>query len=116
MRAGVALAILIASCGSARSETGAVLVIPGRAGVPIIINGVDASYAVDEGDWGLAPFAAHQFGLLTHFVTLSGAGRELDRHGFDLEAAFPRGGEAGMSPDSGPISVLKPKKSLNSPR
>ena len=27
--------------------------IPGRPGVPIIINGVDASYAVVEGDWGL---------------------------------------------------------------
>ncbi len=34
--------------------TGPVLVIPGRPGVPIIINGVDASYAVVEGDWGLA--------------------------------------------------------------
>jgi hypothetical protein len=29
------------------------LVIPGRPGVPIIINGVDASYAVVEGDFGL---------------------------------------------------------------
>jgi hypothetical protein len=28
-------------------------VIPGRPGVPIIINGVDASYSVVEGDWGL---------------------------------------------------------------
>ncbi len=27
--------------------------IPGRPGVPIIINGVDASYSVVEGDWGL---------------------------------------------------------------
>ena len=27
--------------------------IPGRPGVPIIINGIDASYAVVEGDWGL---------------------------------------------------------------
>lgn len=30
------------------------IVIPGRPGVPIIINGIDASYAVIEGDWGLA--------------------------------------------------------------
>ncbi len=29
------------------------IVIPGRPGVPIIINGVDASYAVVEGEWGL---------------------------------------------------------------
>jgi hypothetical protein len=30
------------------------IVIPGRAGVPIIINGIDASYAVVEGEWGLS--------------------------------------------------------------
>ena len=30
------------------------IVIPGKAGVPVIINGVDASYCVVEGDWGLA--------------------------------------------------------------
>lgn len=50
---------LIAGCwliaGSAiASETGPVIVIPGRPGVPIIINGHDVSYAVIEGDWGLA--------------------------------------------------------------
>ena len=27
--------------------------IPGRPGVPIIINGLDASYTVVEGEWGL---------------------------------------------------------------
>ena len=43
----------------------------------------------DEGDWGLAPFAAHEFGLLTHFVTLDGARAELDRHGFDPVAVVP---------------------------
>ena len=31
------------------------IVIPGRPGVPVIINGGDASYCVVEGDWGLAP-------------------------------------------------------------
>jgi len=30
------------------------IVIPGRAGVPVIINGGDASYCVVEGDWGLS--------------------------------------------------------------
>ena len=53
MRAGLALAILMAMTGAALAETGAVIVIPGRPGVPIIINGIDASYAVVEGDWGL---------------------------------------------------------------
>lgn len=43
----------------------------------------------DEGDWGLAPFAAHEFGLVTHFVTLDGARAELIDHGFTLEAVVP---------------------------
>lgn len=31
-----------------------VRVIPGRPGVPVVINGYDASYAIVEGDWGLS--------------------------------------------------------------
>jgi hypothetical protein len=30
------------------------IVIPGKIGVPVIINGGDASFCVVEGDWGLA--------------------------------------------------------------
>jgi hypothetical protein len=55
MRVATALAFLIGMTGSAlAADTGPVIVIPGRPGVPIIINGVDASYTVVEGDWGLA--------------------------------------------------------------
>jgi hypothetical protein len=36
------------------SETGPVIVIPSRPGVPIIVDGQDISGAVIEGDWGLA--------------------------------------------------------------
>ena len=53
MRAGLALAILTATTCGALADSGPVIVIPGRPGVPVIINGVDASYAVVEGDWGL---------------------------------------------------------------
>src|SRR4030081_532490 len=52
MRAGLALAILIGTTWTARASC-PVIVMPGRPGVPIIINGIDASYAVVEGDWGL---------------------------------------------------------------
>ena len=54
MRAGLALAILIGTTLSAFAGGGFDIVIPGHPGVPIIINGVDASYAVVEGEWGLA--------------------------------------------------------------
>jgi hypothetical protein len=53
MRAGIVLAFLIGTTAAALADSGPVLVIPGRVGVPIIINGIDASYAVVEGDWGL---------------------------------------------------------------
>ncbi|HEX9471451.1 MAG TPA: hypothetical protein VF957_18145 [Bradyrhizobium sp.] len=54
MRAGLALAILLGTTLSAFAGGGFDIVIPGRPGVPIIINGIDASYAVVEGEWGLA--------------------------------------------------------------
>jgi hypothetical protein len=48
---------LLAGClfaGSAPAgDGGPVIAIPGRPDVPVIINGVDASYAVVYGDWGL---------------------------------------------------------------
>jgi hypothetical protein len=53
MRAGLALAILIGTTWTALAGDGFDIVIPGRPGVPVIINGIDASYAVVEGDWGL---------------------------------------------------------------
>ena len=53
MRAGLALAILIGTTWTAFAGGGFDIVIPGRPGVPIIINGIDASYAVVEGEWGL---------------------------------------------------------------
>ena len=46
------LAALVAA--PARADNGPVIVIPSRPGVPVVINGRDASYAVVEGDWGLS--------------------------------------------------------------
>jgi len=53
MRIGVTLAILMATTSAAFAGGGFDIVIPGRIGVPIIINGVDASYTVVTGEWGL---------------------------------------------------------------
>jgi len=50
---GAALALLMAMTSPALAGGGFDIVIPGRPGVPIIINGVDASYTVIEGEWGL---------------------------------------------------------------
>jgi hypothetical protein len=55
MRIGIALGLLIGTTATAFAggAGGFDIVIPGRPGVPIIINGVDASYAAVEGEWGL---------------------------------------------------------------
>jgi hypothetical protein len=51
---GTAACWLIAGAAIAQaSETGPVIVVPGRAGVPIIVNGQDISGAIISGDWGL---------------------------------------------------------------
>ena len=48
----------------ARADSGPVIVIPSRPGVPVVINGRDASYAVVE-DWGLsAPSGAGQITVI----------------------------------------------------
>jgi hypothetical protein len=52
MRLGLALAILMGLSSAALAE-GFEIVVPGRPGVPIIVNGVDVSYAVLEGGYGL---------------------------------------------------------------
>jgi hypothetical protein len=55
MRLALSVAIWIGTTlGAAALESGAQLVLPGRPGVPIIINGRDVSFALVEGDWGLA--------------------------------------------------------------
>lgn len=54
MRAAITLTLFLAMCDCGLAQTGPVIAVPGRPGVPVIINGRDASYAVVEGDWGLA--------------------------------------------------------------
>ncbi|WP_244431995.1 hypothetical protein [Rhodopseudomonas sp. B29] len=53
-RTALALTLVIVTAAPALAESGGFAYVrPGRPGVPIIINGRDASYAVVEGDWGL---------------------------------------------------------------
>jgi len=46
--------LLALSVSPALAQRGPVIVVPGRPDVPIIVNGVDISWAVVEGDFGLA--------------------------------------------------------------
>ncbi|MGB3866640.1 MAG: hypothetical protein WBA29_13535 [Xanthobacteraceae bacterium] len=54
MRAICALVMLVGAPLAASANDGFSVVIPARPGVPIVIDGWDASYAVVESDWGLA--------------------------------------------------------------
>src|SRR5436190_14609844 len=56
MRAGLILAAVCAAslAVTARAQTGPVIAIPGKLGVPVTINGVIVDGAVIWGDWGLA--------------------------------------------------------------
>ena len=96
MRVGVTLAILMAATSTAFAGGGFDIVIPGRVGVPVIINGVDASYAVVEGDWGL--------GKGTHVEPTVYGGRYID--------PVPRVGHyypsAGHTPGYGRLEIEPP--------
>jgi len=48
------LAALAAASPARAGDTAPSIVIPSRPGIPVVINGRDASYAVVVGDWGLA--------------------------------------------------------------
>jgi len=54
MRLAASLAVLIGSTVLAFADSGGVIAVPGKPGVPVIINGRDATYAMVEGDWGLS--------------------------------------------------------------
>jgi len=96
MRAALALAILIGTTSAALADSGPVIVIPGRPGVPIIINGVDASYAVVEGDWGL--------GKGLHVRPTVYGGRYVDPEPY-VGHYYP---SAGHAPNSGRLEIQPP--------
>ena len=70
MRVAQALLILIGTALPAAANDGFSIVVPGRPGVPVIINGIDASLAVVESDWGL--------GKNVHIQPTVYGGREID--------------------------------------
>jgi hypothetical protein len=54
MRLVHAALVLAVSASPALAQRAPVIVVPGRLDVPVIMNGVDVSYAVIEGEFGLS--------------------------------------------------------------
>jgi hypothetical protein len=52
--------VVLGSGWAHAADSGPVLVLPGRHGLPVIINGIDVTGAVLEGDWGL--YSPHMVG------------------------------------------------------
>ncbi len=99
MRIAFAAAILIATSQSALADTSPVIAVPGRAGVPVIINGRDASWAVVEGDWGLASRIHVQPTVIGGWDAY--VGKEVGHY-------YPT---AGQMPGYGRLEIEKPRRS-----
>jgi hypothetical protein len=54
MRLVQAALLVVVSASPAFAQRAPVIVIPGKPGVPVILNGIDVSYAVIEGEFGLS--------------------------------------------------------------
>ena len=98
MRAIALVAILIGLPSSALAGEGFDIVVPGRPGVPIIINGIDASYAVVEGQWGLAKNIQVQ-------PTIYGGRYIAERQPSDVGHYYP---SLGLRPGYGRLEVEPP--------
>jgi hypothetical protein len=98
MRALALLAVLIGLPSSALAGEGFDVVIPGRPGVPIIINGIDASYTVVEGTWGLGKNVQVQ-------PTIYGGRYIAERQPSDVGHYYP---SLGLRPGYGRLEVEPP--------
>ena len=96
MQLRAALALLIAMTSPALASEGFDLVIPGRPGVPVIINGIDVSYAVVEGTFGL--------GKGIHFQPTIYGGRYVD-YAPNVGHYYPSSGHA---PGYGRLEIEPP--------
>jgi hypothetical protein len=98
MRAWALLAVLIGLPSSAFAGGGFDIVVPGRPGVPIIINGIDASYTVVEGVWGLGKNVQVQ-------PTIYGGRYIAERQPSDVGHYYP---SLGLRPGYGRLEVEPP--------
>ncbi len=95
---GLALAALVAG-GPAAADNEPVIVVPGRAGVPVMMYGVDVSGAVIEGEWGL-----NRPGVVAPTVIMRYWGHDV----YETPSAyFPT---TGHQPHVGRLEVIPPPK------
>jgi hypothetical protein len=107
----VALSGLVAGDGTARAaDSGPVIVLPGRHHLPVIVNGIDVTGAVVEGDWGLySPHMVHLTvipGPLTYSVLHRYYGDYVRGTYFPEQGREPGYGRHEIEP--GPNRVLPP--------
>jgi hypothetical protein len=98
MRVVALVAFLVGLPATALAADGFDIVIPGRPGVPIIINGIDASYSVVEGDWGLAKNVQVQ-------PTIYGGRYVAERQPSDVGHYYP---SMGLRPGYGRLEIEPP--------
>lgn len=103
-RSLVALFLLAGSCSPAFASDAVVFAVPGRPGVPIIVNGVDASYRVIEGDMGLGRNVRPP-------IRVYGGRRLMAEH--HVGGYFP---SAGVAPGYGRLEVEPPEDRVLPPR
>ena len=98
MRAYALAAFLIGLPATAFAGGGFDIVVPGRPGVPIIINNIDASYSVVEGVWGLGKNLQVQ-------PTIYGGRYVAERQPTDVGHYYP---SMGLQPGYGRLEVEPP--------
>ncbi len=98
MRAFALAAFLIGLPATAFAGGGFDIVVPVRPGTPIIINNIDASYAVVEGVWGLGKNIQVQ-------PTIYGGVYVPDRQPSDVGHYYP---SAGLRPGYGRLEIEPP--------
>jgi hypothetical protein len=98
MRALALAAFLVGLPATALAGGGFEIVVPGRPGVPVIINGIDASYAVVEGTWGLGKNVQVQ-------PTIYGGRYIAERQPSDVGHYYPT---LGLQPGYGRLEVEPP--------
>ncbi|MCS3729728.1 hypothetical protein [Bradyrhizobium betae] len=98
MRVLALAAFLIGLPATAFAGGGFDIVVPGRPGVPIIINNIDASYSVVEGVWGLGKNVQVQ-------PTIYGGRYVAERQPDDVGHYYPT---LGLRPGYGRLEVEPP--------